>query len=126
MVCYNVVKEKRVDLSCHRLTQFYMLYSIIQNPLVVFSSNMFAIMGLRSLYIILSKAASELKYLDKAVAVVLGFIGGKLIAEYFGVAISTELSLGVVVTMLGGGVAASILDKSEEEDVIDITNTVEK
>ena len=76
---------------------------------------MFAIMGLRSLYIILSKAASELKYLEKAVAVVLGFIGAKLIAEYFGNTISTELSLGVVVIMLGGGVAASLLDKSEEE-----------
>ena len=84
---------------------------------------MFAIMGLRSLYIILSKAASELQYLEKAVAVVLGFIGGKLIAEYFGVIISTELSLGVVVTMLGGGVAASLLDKeeSDEEDAIDVS-----
>lgn len=85
---------------------------------------MFAIMGLRSLYVILSKAAEDLKYLDKAVAVVLGFIGGKLIAEYFGINISTELSLGVVVTMLGGGVAASVLDK--EEDAIDITTSVEK
>ena len=99
-----------------------------QDPLVVFSSNMFAIMGLRSLYIILSKAASELKYLEKAVAVVLGFIGGKLIAEYFGVCISTEVSLGVVVTMLGLGVTASVLDKDEsvEEDAIDITTSVEK
>jgi len=89
---------------------------------------MFAIMGLRSLYIILSKAASELKYLEKAVAVVLGFIGAKLIAEYFGVIISTELSLGVVVTLLGAGVAASILDKDEitEEDAIDVTSSVEK
>lgn len=91
--------------------------------MVVFSSNMFAIMGLRSLYIILSKAASELKYLEKAVAVILGFIGAKLIAEYFGVIISTEFSLGVVVTMLGGGVAASLLDKDEasaEDDAIDV------
>lgn len=106
------------------LASFY----IVQDPLVVFSSNMFAIMGLRSLYIILSKAASELKYLEKAVAVVLGFIGGKLIAEYFGVNISTELSLGVVVTMLGSGVAASILDKEEstEEDAIDVAASVEK
>mmetsp|Transcript_15812 Transcript_15812/g.43733 ORF Transcript_15812/g.43733 Transcript_15812/m.43733 type:complete len:88 (-) Transcript_15812:1900-2163(-) len=87
---------------------------------------MFAIMGLRSLYIILSKAASELKYLEKAVAVVLGFIGGKLIAEYFGIQISTEVSLGVVVSMLGGGVAASLLDKSDEEDAIDITSSVDK
>ena len=96
--------------------------------MVVFSSNMFAIMGLRSLYIILSKAASELEYLDKAVAVVLGFIGAKLIAEYFGIHISTELSLGVVVTMLGGGVAASILSKEEsnDEDAIDVTTSTEK
>jgi len=104
------------------------IFGVTEDPLVVFSSNMFAIMGLRSLYIILSKAASELKYLEKAVAVVLGFIGGKLIAEYFGVNISTELSLGVVVTMLGGGVAASILDKEEstEEDAIDVAASVEK
>lgn len=110
------------------------IFGVTEDPLVVFSSNMFAIMGLRSLYIILSKAASELKYLEKAVAVVLGFIGAKLIAEYFGVIISTELSLGVVVTMLGGGVAASILDKDEssptEDDSIDveidITAPVEK
>ena len=95
---------------------------IFQDPLVVFSSNMFAIMGLRSLYIILSKAASELKYLEKAVAVILGFIGGKLIAEYFGVCIGTEISLGVVVSLLGIGVGASILDKddSTEDSAIDI------
>jgi len=77
---------------------------------------MFAIMGLRSLYIILSKAASELQYLEKAVAVVLGFIGAKLIAEYLGYTISTESSLAVVVTVLGLGVAASLLDKSDENE----------
>mmetsp|Transcript_9388 Transcript_9388/g.23400 ORF Transcript_9388/g.23400 Transcript_9388/m.23400 type:complete len:397 (-) Transcript_9388:57-1247(-) len=104
------------------------IFGVTEDPLVVFSSNMFAIMGLRSLYVILSKAASELKYLEKAVAVVLGFIGFKLIAEYFGVHISTELSLGVVVTMLGGGVAASILDKEESTDVdaIDVTTSAKK
>lgn len=77
---------------------------------------MFAIMGLRSLYTILSKAASELKYLDKAVAVVLGFIGGKMIAEYFGFEIPTEFSVGIVITMLGTGVLASVLDNTEEPD----------
>lgn len=92
------------------------VFGVTENPLVVFSSNMFAIMGLRSLYTILSKAASELKYLEPAVAVVLGFIGAKLIGEYFGVQISTEVSLGVVATLLGTGVGASLLDKSEEDD----------
>jgi predicted tellurium resistance membrane protein TerC len=75
---------------------------------------MFAIMGLRSLYTILSKAASELEYLEPAVAIVLGFIGTKMVAEYFGVLVPTELSLAVVATLLSGGVLASIIDKKDE------------
>ena len=57
-------------------------------------------MGLRSLYTILSKAASDLKYLEPAVGIVLGFIGGKMIAEYFGAEIPTEYALGVVAFFL--------------------------
>ena len=77
---------------------------------------MFAIMGLRSLYTILSKAASELEYLDKAVAVVLGFIGGKMVLEYFGFDLPTEISVGVVITCLGTGVLASVLAAEEKND----------
>lgn len=73
-------------------------------------------MGLRSLYTILSKAASELKYLDKAVAVVLGFIGWKMILEYYGFELPTELSVGVVITVLGTGVAASVYESSDENE----------
>mmetsp|Transcript_17231 Transcript_17231/g.41888 ORF Transcript_17231/g.41888 Transcript_17231/m.41888 type:complete len:447 (-) Transcript_17231:1143-2483(-) len=92
------------------------VFGVTENPLVVFSSNMFAIMGLRSLYTILSKLASELEYLDKAVAVVLGFIGGKMILEYFGFDLPTELSVGVVITCLGTGVLASVLAAEENDD----------
>ena len=53
--------------------------------------------------------------LESAVAVVLGFIGSKLVAEYFGYNVPTEISLGVVATLLGGGVAASLLLGSSEE-----------
>lgn len=90
------------------------VFGVTENPLVVFSSNMFAIMGLRSLYTILSKAASELEYLEPAVAIVLGFIGTKMVAEYFGVIVPTELSLAVVATLLSGGVIASLVDKKDE------------
>jgi predicted tellurium resistance membrane protein TerC len=76
---------------------------------------MFAIMGLRSLYTILSKAASELEYLDKAVAVVLGFIGGKMIFEFFGFELPTEVSVGVVITVLGSGVLASVLEADKDK-----------
>lgn len=68
-------------------------------------------MGLRSLYTILSKAAADLKYLEPAVAVVLGFIGFKMIAEYFGYGIPTEAALVVVAGMLSTGVGLSVWEK---------------
>jgi predicted tellurium resistance membrane protein TerC len=89
---------------------------INQNPLIVFSSNMFAIMGLRSLYTILSKAATDLKYLEPAVGIVLGFIGSKMVAEYFGFSIPTSAALGVVAFFLSGGVGLSVLEKRREEN----------
>mmetsp|Transcript_4910 Transcript_4910/g.10839 ORF Transcript_4910/g.10839 Transcript_4910/m.10839 type:complete len:377 (-) Transcript_4910:189-1319(-) len=92
------------------------VFGVTSNPLVVFSSNMFAIMGLRSLYTILSKAATDLKYLEPAVGIVLGFIGSKMIAEYFGAEIPTEVALGVVAFFLTGGVALSVAEKGPEED----------
>ena len=75
-------------------------------------------MGLRSLYTILSKAATDLKYLEPAVAIVLGFIGSKMIGEYFGYEVPTAVALAVVATVLGTGVGASVIDKQralEEE-----------
>eukprot|EP00804_Cyclotella_cryptica_P029798 CCRYP_020661-RA/>CCRYP_020661-RA protein AED:0.26 eAED:0.26 QI:251/1/1/1/1/1/2/1334/375 len=92
------------------------VFGVTSNPLVVFSSNMFAIMGLRSLYTILSKAATDLKYLEPAVGIVLGFIGSKMIAEYFGLEIPTEIALGFVALFLSGGVALSLVEKREAEE----------
>ncbi|KAL7429660.1 hypothetical protein ACHAXH_001270 [Discostella pseudostelligera] len=96
------------------------VFGVTSNPLIVFTSNMFAIMGLRSLYTILSKAASDIKYLEPAVGVVLGFIGSKMIAEYFGVEIPTAISLGIVASCLSGGVALSVWEKTQEIEVEDI------
>merc|ERR1711957_254190 len=87
------------------------VFGVTENPLIVYTSNIFAIMGLRSLYTILSQAAQDLKYLEPAVAVVLGFIGSKMIAEYFGVCVPTNISLAVVVSLLTTGVGLSILEK---------------
>jgi predicted tellurium resistance membrane protein TerC len=71
-------------------------------------------MGLRSLYTILSKAATDLKYLEPAVALVLGFIGSKMIAEYLGYIIPTNISLIVVATLLSAGVGLSVLDQQQQ------------
>lgn len=77
---------------------------------------MFAIMGLRSMYTILSKAATDLKYLEPAVALVLGFIGSKMVAEYFGYEIPTNIALGVVASLLATGIGASVWEKQNRED----------
>lgn len=72
-------------------------------------------MGLRSLYTILSKAASDLKYLEPAVGIVLGFIGCKMIAEYFGAEVPTNVALAVVASLLSGGVGLSVYEKRQDE-----------
>jgi len=75
---------------------------------VVFSSNIFAIACLRSLFMVLSKAISTLEYLEPAVGLVLLFIGIKLVLEFFDVEIGIVISLGIVLGILGTGVGLSL------------------
>ena len=97
------------------------VFGVTLDPFIVYSSNMFAILSLRGLYSFVSNVLTKLKYLEKSVAVVLGVIGGKIVAEFFGAEVPTSASLAAVVTILGAGVAASLLlgddsdDESEEE-----------
>lgn len=84
------------------------VFGITHDPFIVYSSNMFAILSLRALYGFVNTIMSELRYLDKAVALVLGFIGAKMLADFGGYHVPTTASLGVVVTTLAGGVAASL------------------
>ena len=81
----------------------------------MYTSNIAAVVGLRSLYQLLSVAVSDLVYLEKAVAIVLGFVGLKLGAEGAGYEVSSAISLGVIVTTLGGGIALSSLASAAEE-----------
>lgn len=91
------------------------VFGVTRDPFTVFSSNMFAILGLRSLYTLISGSLSELQYLQPAVGAVLGFIGCKMVADFFGYHTSTEISLGFVATTLGTGVLLSFLTKSEDK-----------
>lgn len=81
----------------------------------MYTSNIAAVVGLRSLYQLLSVAVSDLIYLEKAVAIVLGFVGVKLGAEVAGYEVSSAISLGVIVTTLGGGIVLSSLASAAEE-----------
>jgi TerC family integral membrane protein len=82
---------------------------ISHDSFVVFTSNVFAIMGLRSLYVLIAKAVADMPMLKPAVALVLGFVGGKMIGEYFKYELSIQFSLFVVLGILSGGVALSYM-----------------
>jgi len=90
--------------------------AVSEDPFVVYSSNIAAVVGLRALYQILSVAVTDLVYLEKAVALVLGFVGLKLGAEVVGVEVSSALSLGVILSTLGGGVVLSQLADSSDTE----------
>lgn len=84
------------------------IFGITEDPLVVYTSNMFSIGSLRALYGILSTAVKEVEYLEKAVGLVLAVIATKLGFSTFDIEILTPLqSLIVVISLLGGGVALS-------------------
>lgn len=93
------------------------VFGVTQDPFIVYTSNIFAIAGLRSLYGVLSKAVASLEYLEKAVGVVLAVIAAKLGAETFGIELLTPLqSLAVVIGILGTGVALSMSATSKASE----------
>lgn len=82
-----------------------------QDPFIVYTSNVWAILNLRSTFTLLANAVEDLPYLRPAVAIVLAFVGFKLGGEYFGYDISTEASLGIIFAILCSGVGISIISK---------------
>lgn len=91
------------------------VFGVTKDPFIVYTSNIFAILGLRSLYTVLANAVVDLPYLKPAVALILGLVGMKLGGEYFGFEISNVVSLGVIASVLGSGVWASLYLKPKEE-----------
>ncbi|CAN0926760.1 Thylakoid membrane protein TERC, chloroplastic [Linum grandiflorum] len=60
------------------------VFGVTRDPFIVISSNLFAILGLRSFFTLISQSMSELEYLQPSIAIVLGFIGCKMILDFFG------------------------------------------
>ncbi len=92
------------------------VFGVTLDPFIIYTSNMFAILSLRALYGFVANIMSELRFLDKAVALVLGFIGGKMLLGFADVEVPTDVSLLVVGLLLGGGVAASLMLPAPEAD----------
>ena len=88
------------------------IFAITTDPFIVYTSNVFAILGLRALYFLLAGVIHKFHYLKLGLSVVLVFVGAKmLLIDIYKVPIG--LSLGVIAAMLGTSVAASLLFPKE-------------
>ena len=76
--------------------------------LVIYSSNIFAILGLRSLFFLLKGAVDKFDYLQQGIALVLIFIGIKMLIEFFDIRINIYISLAVIVVCIAGSVFYSM------------------
>jgi len=88
------------------------IFGITTDPFLVLTSNIFAILGLRSLYFVLERANEVFYYLNYGLGIILAFVGVKMIiAEWFH--ISTALSLIIILVVLGVSMAGSVLRKRD-------------
>jgi TerC family integral membrane protein len=95
------------------------IFAITTDPFIVFTSNVFAILGLRSLYFALSSAIAKFRYLKVSLAAILGLVGLKMLAaEWLKDVIGPSFNfylLGIVAVILGIGALASIIVTRRED-----------
>jgi tellurite resistance protein TerC len=84
------------------------IFAITQDPFIVYTSNIFAVLGLRSLYFALAAAMHRFKYLQVSLAIVLVLVGCKIFLVPMGIKIDTLLSLVVTMSVLAGGILYSL------------------
>jgi tellurite resistance protein TerC len=87
------------------------VFAITQSKVIIYTSNIFAVLGLRSLFFLLKGAVSKFDYLQQGIAIVLVFIGVKMLIEYFEIHLPVWLSLVVIVVCIAGSIIFSIYNK---------------
>ena len=96
------------------------IFAVTTDRFILYTSNVFAILGLRSLFFLLAGVVEKFRYLKTGLAIVLTFIGVKMLVVAVGVHIPIGISLGVVAVVLAGSVAASLIWPQEGDGGIEI------
>jgi len=84
------------------------VFAISQDKMVIYTSNIFAVLGLRSLFFLLQGAVNQFRYLQQGIAIVLIFIGCKMLAEAVHVYVPVWISLMVIVICIVGSILYSV------------------
>ena len=85
------------------------IFAVTKDPFIVYTSNVFAILGLRSLYFALAGVMDKFHYLKIGLGVVLTFVGVKMLLGHTEWKIDTHFSLGVIIAILTASVVASLM-----------------
>jgi tellurite resistance protein TerC len=84
------------------------IFGVTQDPFIVFTSNIFAILGLRSLYFLLAAVVDRFYLLKYGLALILTFVGVKMLGEHF-FEIDIVLSLAIILGILAAAIVASMI-----------------
>jgi tellurite resistance protein TerC len=84
------------------------IFGITREPYLVFTSNAFALLGLRSMSVLLARVMDRFAYLQHSLAIVLAFVGAEMMLEHY-YELNIWTSLSVIATILGIGIAASFV-----------------
>lgn len=90
------------------------VFAITQNEMLIYTSNIFAVLGLRSLFFALRGAVDKFGYLKEGIAIVLIFIGLKMLISYFDIHFPVWVSLLAIVACLGGSILFSMYKNNQE------------
>ena len=92
------------------------IFAITTDPFLVFTSNIFAILGLRALYFVLADFMDRFRYLKYSLIFILAFVGVKImLAHHY--SFPTFVSLAMIIGMLAVGITASVVANSQKEDL---------
>lgn len=92
-------------------------FAITQNEFVIYTSNIFAVMGLRAMFFLLANVLDKFYLLQKGLSVVLTFIGAKMLAEIIDLHIPTFLSFAIIIGALAFAIIGSLMFPQKEEQV---------
>lgn len=87
--------------------------AITTDPFIVFSSNILAVMGLRSMFFFISGMLNKFRYINYSLVAILAFVGIKMLLSHY-IDFPEWVSLGFIVLALGSGIVASIYLRKEE------------
>lgn len=100
------------------------IFAVTLDPFIVFTSNIFAIMGLRALYFLLASVMGMFVYLKLGISSILAFVGGKMIATAMGLHIPIQVSLAVIFTCISMSVLASLIVRKRQASKVPPVKTV--